>query len=83
LRSHFRRHCYVGLGFLSTSVLMKRKLVKGFPWGYYADQVPQGDPQSLPGQQSRLLHDTGTSFGGLESFGDYGEFSGLASSAVW
>lgn len=36
-----------GLGFLKAPrFLMKRKLVKGFPWGYYADQVPQGDPIS-------------------------------------
>jgi hypothetical protein len=57
--------------------MMKRRLVKGFPWGYYADQVPQGDPNLFPGNNRDFLHDTGTSFGGLEGFGEYGEFSGF------
>jgi hypothetical protein len=68
----------LGLGFLKAPrFLMKRKLVKGFPWGYYADQVPQGDPNLFPGNSRDFLHDTGTSFGGPEGFGDFGEFSGF------
>jgi len=57
--------------------LMRRRLVKGFPWGYYADQVPMGDPNQFPGNDKDFLHDTGTGFGGLDGFGDYGEFSGF------
>lgn len=57
--------------------MMKRRLVKGFPWGYYSDQVPQGDPNLFPGNNQDFLHDTGTQFGGLEGFGDYGEFNGF------
>jgi hypothetical protein len=57
--------------------LLRKKLVKGFPWGYYKDQVPQGDPALFPGNKNDFLHDTGTAFGGLEGFGEYGEFSGF------
>ncbi len=68
----------LGLGYVKQPrFLMKRRLVKGFPWGYYADQVPQGDPSMFPGNDKDFLHDTGTSFSGLEGFGDYGEFSGF------
>jgi len=68
----------VALGFVKKPrFLMRRRLVKGFPWGYYADQVPQGDPNMFPGNDSDFLHDTGTEFGGLDGFGDYGEFSGF------
>ena len=68
----------IGLGFITVPrFLMRRRLMKGFPWGYYADQVPQGDPSLFPGNDKDFLHDTGTAFGGLEGFGEYGEFSGF------
>ena len=68
----------VVLGFIrKPRFLMKRRLIKGFPWGYYADQVPQGDPNMWQGSDQDFLHDTGTGFGGLDGFGDYGEFSGF------
>ena len=68
----------VGLGFVAVPrFFMRRRLVKGFPWGYYTDQVPQGDPGLYPGDDKDFLHDTGTGFGGLEGFGEYGEFSGF------
>ncbi|MBS2006300.1 MAG: hypothetical protein JST01_04630 [Cyanobacteria bacterium SZAS TMP-1] len=68
----------VSLGYVAMPrFLMRRRLVKGFPWGYYADQVPQGDPNMFPGNDKDFLHDTGTGFGGLDGFGDYGEFSGF------
>ncbi len=68
----------MGLGFITVPrFLMRRRLMRGFPWGYYADQVPQGDPSLFPGNDKDFLHDTGTEFGGLDSFGDYGEFSGF------
>jgi hypothetical protein len=78
----FELACVVGvmamLGFIKKPrFLMRRRLVKGFPWGYYADQVPQGDPNLFPGSDTDFLHDTGTGFGGLDGFGDYGEFSGF------
>ncbi|MBN8659648.1 MAG: hypothetical protein LCH63_00655 [Candidatus Melainabacteria bacterium] len=68
----------LGLGFVAKPrFMMRRNLMNGFPWGYYADQVPQGDPALFPGNDKDFLHDTGTAFGGLEGFGEYGEFSGF------
>jgi hypothetical protein len=68
-----------GLGILKTPrFLLRRTLMKGFPWGYYADQVPENDPGYVQRQDARdFMHDLGTEFGGLEVFGDYGEFSGF------
>ncbi len=56
--------------------LMRRKLSRKFPWGYYADQVPREDP-GYGTHNDDFLHDTGTEFGGLDVFGEYGEFSGF------
>lgn len=67
-----------GLGYVAIPrFLMRRRLMKGFPWGYYPDQVPQGDPNLFPGNDKDFLHNTDTAFGGLEGFGEYGEFSGF------
>lgn len=67
-----------GLGFLKPPRwLMRRKLDSKFPWGYYADQIPQEDPGFFAEHNKDFLHDTGTEFGGLDGFGDYGEFSGF------
>ena len=66
------------LGFIKAPrFLMRRRLAKGFPWGYYADQVPKADPGYVQENNQDFLHDTGTGFGGLDSLGDYGEFSGF------
>jgi hypothetical protein len=68
----------IGLGFIrAPRWMMRRRLAKGFPWGYYADQVPKKDPGFFNPNDKDFLHDTGTEFGGLEGFGDYGEFSGF------
>jgi hypothetical protein len=68
----------MGLGFIKVPRWMLRKrLAKGFPWGYYQDQVPKTDPGYFDENDQDFLHDTGTGFGGLEGFGDYGEFSGF------
>ncbi len=56
--------------------LMRRRLSPRFPWGYYADQVPQEDLGYF-GDQKDFMHDQATEFGGLDVFGDYGEFSGF------
>lgn len=67
-----------GLGFIKMPrFLMRRKLSSRFPWGYYADQVPKTDDPGYFASGTDFLHDTGTHFGGYESFGDYGEFSGF------
>lgn len=55
----------------------RRKLARGFPWGYYPDRVPKADPGFYAENNTDFLHDVGTEFGGLEGFGDYGEFSGF------
>jgi hypothetical protein len=68
----------MGLGFIKMPrFLMRKRLAKGFPWGYYADQVPKSDPGYFDENDHDFLHDTGTGFGGLEGFGDFGEFSGF------
>ncbi|HEY9786089.1 MAG TPA: hypothetical protein V6D17_11845 [Candidatus Obscuribacterales bacterium] len=69
----------MGLGFIRLPrFLMRRRLSRRFPWGYYPDQVPQGDPYMFRDRDTNdFLHDTGTEFGGLDGFGDYGEFSGF------
>lgn len=66
-----------GLGFLKAPrFLMRRKLSNRFPWGYYADQVPKDD-EGYSAEHLDFMHDTGTEFGGgLEGFGEYGEFTG-------
>ncbi len=67
----------IGLGFVKLpKFLRRRKLARGFPWGYYADAVPKTDP-GFSAHNTDFLHDVGTSFGGVEGFGDYGEFSGF------
>ncbi len=69
----------VALGFIKKPRWMRRRqLARGFPWGYYPDQVPSTDPGYYKSDQDRdFMHDLGTEFGGFEGFGDYGEFSGF------
>jgi hypothetical protein len=57
--------------------LRKRKLARGFPWGYYPEAVPKADPGFYADNNTDFLHDVGTEFTGIEGFGDYGEFSGF------
>lgn len=67
----------LGLGFVrAPRFLMRKKLGSGFPWGYYRDQIPQGDPGFFQANRD-FLHDTGTEFTGLDVYGDFGEFSGF------
>ncbi|MDR3611955.1 MAG: hypothetical protein P4L53_00215 [Candidatus Obscuribacterales bacterium] len=66
------------LGFIKAPRwMMRRKLARGSPWGYYPDQVPKKDPGYYDENDHDFLHDMGTQFGGLEGFGEYGEFSGF------
>jgi hypothetical protein len=69
----------MALGFIKAPrFLRRRKLARGFPWGYYTDQVPKSDPGYYTSDFDRdFMHDTGTQFGGYEGFGDFGEFSGF------
>jgi hypothetical protein len=68
----------IAFGFLKLpAFLRRRRLAKGFPWGYYPDQVPQTDPGFFNPNDHDFMHDQGTGFGGLEGFGDYGEFTGF------
>jgi len=66
-----------GLGLVKMPrFLMRRKLARSFPWGYYADQVPK-EFQGYSDETLDFLHDTATEFGGgLDGFGDAGEFTG-------
>ena len=66
------------LGIIKLPAFIRRKtLVRGFPWGYYTDAVPKTDPGFCSDQNTDFLHDVGTSFGGMQGFGEYGEFSGF------
>ena len=68
----------LGLGLIKAPrFLVRRKLATGYPWGYYADQIPKKDPGFYDENSEDFLHDTGTGFGVLEGFGEYGEFSGV------
>lgn len=67
-----------GLGFVKLPAwLRRRRLARGFPWGYYSDSVPKQDPGYFNEHDRDFMHDLGTEFGGMEGFGDYGEFSGF------
>ncbi len=67
-----------GLGFIKAPRwMMRRRLARGSPWGYYADSVPKQDPGYFQENDRDFMHDVGTGFGGLEGFGEYGEFSGF------
>jgi hypothetical protein len=68
----------LGLGFIKLpKFFRKRILQKGFPWGYYPDAVPKADPGFFSEHDHDFMHDVGTSFGGMEGFGEYGEFTGF------
>ena len=68
----------IGLGYFKLPKFLRHKqLVKGFPWGYYTDQVPKKDSGYFDEHDQDFMHYKGTEFGGLEGFGDYGEFSGF------
>lgn len=67
-----------GLGFAKLpKFLRRRRLRKGFPWGYYEDMVPKSDPGFYAEDNENFLYDVGTEFTGLDGFGDFGEFSGF------
>ena len=56
----------------------KRRLVTGFPWGYYPDKIPTDNYILIDQQGSNFLHNVGTEFGcGLVGFGEFGEFTGF------
>ena len=55
----------------------RRKLAKGSPWGYYADQVPRSTPGHFSRDNENLLHDAGVGFTGIPGYGDYGQFTGF------
>lgn len=57
--------------------LLRKRLSRSFPWGYYADQVPENAPGYIQRESQDFMHDIATEFGGLEGFGDFGEFSGF------
>ncbi len=68
----------VALGYLKLPALLRRRrLARGFPWGYYTDNIPKQDPGFFDPHDRDFMHDIGTSFGGMEGFGDFGEFSGF------
>jgi hypothetical protein len=69
----------IGLGIVKAPrFLMRRRLARGFPWGYYADQVPKKDAGYFQENNSKdFMHDVATEFGGLDTYGDFGEFSGF------
>ncbi len=58
--------------------LMRRKLSGRFPWGYYTDKDTAFDRgYTQDGVDLDFRYDLGTQFGGMEGFGDYGEFTGF------
>ena len=66
------------LGYLKMPrFLRRRKLARGFPWGYYPESVPKTDPGFFADNNTDFLYDVGTAFAGMEGFGDYGEFTGF------
>lgn len=68
----------MALGFLKLpAFLRRRRLARGFPWGYYTDSVPKQDPGYFSADDRDFMHDLTTEFGGMEGFGDFGEFSGF------
>lgn len=68
----------LGLGLVKLPrIFMRKKLVAGFPWGFYPDRVPKADPGFYAEDNESFLYDVGTEFAGMEGFGDYGEFSGF------
>ncbi len=68
----------IALGFLRLpAFLRRRRLARGFPWGYYTDSVPKSDPGYFATDDRDFMHDIGTEFGGMEGFGDFGEFTGF------
>lgn len=68
----------VGLGFVKKPrFLSQKKLAKGFPWGYYKDQVPNTDDPGYFNDSDDFLHDVQTQFGGQDYFGDEGNMTGF------
>src|SRR3990167_795331 len=57
--------------------LRRRRMIRGFPWGYYIDKVPKSDPGFCNDKSSDFLHNVGTGFGGPQGFGEFGEFTGF------
>lgn len=67
-----------GLGILKLPQFLRRKrLVKGFPWGYYNDKIPKNDPGFISDGNDDFLHNVSTSFDGMPGFGEYGQFTGF------
>ncbi len=68
----------LGLGLVKLPrMLLRRRLSRFFPWGYYPDQVPKKDPGFCAENTHDFLHNQGAEFAGIDSVGDYGEFSGF------
>jgi len=66
------------LGYVKLPKFLRRKvLVRGFPWGYYRDAIPKDRAMFSSEQGTDFLHNTDTAFGGMEGFGEYGEFTGF------
>lgn len=64
----------LGLGLVKLPKRLTRKrLIKGFPWGYYKQNVPNPDGDFYAEENTNFLHNTGTKFEGVPGLGVLGE----------
>ncbi len=52
--------------------LRRKKFVKGFPWGYYPDALPNSEAGYFMEDSESFLFNTGTAFEGVPGAGDLG-----------
>jgi hypothetical protein len=57
--------------------LHHRRLIKGFPWGYYTNAIPRVDPGYAAEHDLDFLHDVTTEFAGMDNLSESGQFSGF------
>ena len=64
----------VSLGLVKLPKRLSRKtLIKGSPWGYYEDQLPNFERDFYTNENTDFLHNTGTKFEGVPGLGILGE----------
>jgi hypothetical protein len=65
-----------GLGLVKLPKSFRRKkLVQGFPWGYYEGKLPNPEGDFFEEQNTDFLHNTGARFEGVPGLGILGEYS--------
>jgi hypothetical protein len=56
------------------AVLRRKRLIRGFPWGYYRNNLPHPDGQFFAEDSTDFLHNTGAKFEGVPGLGLTGQF---------